>query len=140
MRKKILELIKVMRRNLLDPLPKTPGQRKKIEAAKRALDMAELAVKVGKAPAAFLYALEYADFAYDAKNKDLIDAAKKLRRGAFSDNDKIKWLFEACELREANPSISKLQMARTIAPKNERSVRRFLTECEREGTLPKALA
>ena len=76
MRKKILELIKVMRRNLLDPLPKTPGQRKKLEAAKRALDMAELAVKVGKAPAAFLYALEYADFAYDAKNKDLIDAAK----------------------------------------------------------------
>ena len=55
----VFKLIAIMRLSLDNPLPKTPHQRKKIKAARKALDTAELAIKIGKSAAAFFYGIEY---------------------------------------------------------------------------------
>ena len=40
----------------------------------------------------------------------------------------------------AHPAIAATEMARIIDPQMERSVRRFISQCEKEGTLPRKLA
>ena len=137
----VFKLIAIMRLSLDNPLPKTPHQRKKIKAARKALDTAELAIKIGKSAAAFFYGIEYQSLIYKANSEEALRAHKHL--GGYNpglEEQKTKWFIKAFELRRENPSMSKRQMAWSIDPQKERSVRRFLTECEKEGGLPKKLA
>jgi hypothetical protein len=137
----VFKLIAIMRLSLDNPLPKTPHQRKKIKAARKALDTAELAIKIGKSAAAFFYGIEYQSLIYKANSEEALRAHKHL--GGYNpglEEQKTKWFIKAFELREENPAIAATEMARIIEPQMERSVRRFISQCEKEGTLPRKLA
>ena len=137
----VLKLIEQFELALLDPLPKTPFRKKKIAEAKEALARAKLAIEIGKAATAFLYGVEYQQLRDEAYSAEALEAHKKFGgRKPRLEEQRVQWFIKAYELREKNPAISATEMAQIIAPQKERSVRRFISECEKEGTLARKLA
>ena len=137
----VFKLIEMYELRLLDPLPKTPLRKKKIAEAKEALSTAKLAIKIGKAAAAFHFGVEYQQLIHEAYFAEAVRAHKHL--GGPKPNleeQRVRWFIKAFELREENPAIAATEMARIIEPQMERSVRRFISQCEKEGTLPRKLA
>ena len=137
----VLKLIEQCELALLNPLPKTSFQKKKIAEAKEALAKAKLAIKIGKAAAAFMLGMEYQRLRDEAYSAEALESHKNLGgRKPNLEEQRVQWFIKAYELREKNPAISATRMAQIIDPQKERSVRRFISECEKEGTLEKKLA
>ena len=137
----VLKLIEQFELALLDPLPKTAFRRKKVAEAKEALATAKLIIKIGKAAPAFILGMEYQQLRDEAYSAEALEAHKNLGgRKTNLEEQRVQWFIKAFELREKNPAISAAKMAQIIDPQKERSVRRFISECEKEGTLARKLA